>query len=67
MEVFLEASSQGSLNGTIVRVISNRPDAQGIVTASERGIATAVIDHKKFETRAFDAALAEEVASASRM
>ena len=65
MEVFLEASSQGLLNGTIVRVISNRPDAQGIITASERGIATAVIDHKKFETReAFDAALAEEVASA---
>lgn len=65
MEVFLEASSQGLLNGTIVRVISNRPDAQGIITANKRGIATAVIDHKKFETReAFDAALAEEVASA---
>ena len=65
MEVFLEASSQGLLNGTIVRVISNRPDAQGIVTANKRGVATAVIDHKKFETReAFDAALAEEVASA---
>ena len=65
MEVFLEASSQGLRNGTIVRVISNRPDAQGIVTANKRGIATAVIDHKKFETReAFDAALAEEVASA---
>ena len=65
MEVFLEASSKGLLNGTIVRVISNRPDAQGIVTANKRGIATAVIDHKKFETReAFDAALAEEVASA---
>lgn len=65
MEVFLEASSQGLLNGTIVRVISNRPNAQGIVTANKRGIATAVIDHKKFETReAFDAALAEEVASA---
>lgn len=65
MEVFLEASSQGLLNGTIVRIISNRPDAQGIVTANKRGIATAVIDHKKFETReAFDAALAEEVASA---
>ena len=65
MEVFLEASSRGLLNGTIVRVISNRPDAQGIVTANKRGIATAVIDHKNFETReAFDAALAEQVASA---
>ena len=65
MEVFLEASSRGLLDGTIVRVISNRPDAQGIVTAKQRGIATAVIDHKTFKTReAFDAALAQEVATA---
>lgn len=65
MEVFLEASNRGRLNGNIVKVISNRPNAQGIVTARERGIATAVIDHQAFDTReAFDAALAEEVASA---
>lgn len=65
MEVFLEASRQGMLDGTIVRVISNRPDAQGIDTAKRRGIATAVIDHETFDTReAFDAALAAEVASA---
>lgn len=64
MEVFLEASSRSQLDGNIVKVISNRPNAQGIVTARERGIATAVIDHQEFDTReAFDAALAEEVAS----
>ena len=65
MEVFLEASRRGLLDGTIVSVISNQPDAQGIVTARQRGVATSVIDHKEFETReAFDAALAEEVAAA---
>jgi len=65
MEVFLEARRRGLLDGTIVSVISNRPDAQGIVTARQRGVATSVIDHKEFETReAFDAALAEEVAAA---
>lgn len=64
MEVFLEASNRSQLDGNIIKVISNRPNAQGIVTARERGIATAVIDHQEFDTReAFDAALAEEVAS----
>jgi len=66
MEVFLDASSRGLLDGAIVRVISNRPDAQGIVTAKQHGIATTVIDHKQFETReSFDAALADEVATAN--
>lgn len=64
MEAFLEASNRSQLDGNIIKVISNRPNAQGIVTARERGIATAVIDHQEFDTReAFDAALAEEVAS----
>ena len=65
MEVFLEASDRGLIAGNIVCVISNRPNAQGIVTARQRGIATAVIDHQDFDTReAFDAALAEAVATA---
>lgn len=64
MEVFLEASDRGLIAGNIVCVISNRPNAQGIVTARQRGIATAVIDHQDFDTReAFDAALAQEVAA----
>ena len=64
MEVFLEASDRGLIAGNIVCVISNRPNAQGIVTARKRGIATAVIDHQDFNTReAFDAALAQEVAA----
>ena len=63
-EVLLEASDRGLIAGNIVCVISNRPNAQGIVTARQRGIATAVIDHQDFDTReAFDAALAQEVAA----
>ncbi|QKJ65555.1 phosphoribosylglycinamide formyltransferase [Deefgea piscis] len=42
----------------IAAVISNRPDAAGLAWAAERGITTAVLDHKAFVGRdAFDAAL----------
>jgi phosphoribosylglycinamide formyltransferase 1 len=40
-------------------VVSNRPDAQGLEYAASQGIATHVVDHKRFATReAFDDALA---------
>lgn len=42
----------------VAAVISNKADAQGLVFAREQGIATAVLDHKVFESReAFDAEL----------
>jgi phosphoribosylglycinamide formyltransferase-1 len=45
-------------------VISNRPSAEGLVYASERGLPTAVIDHRAHPSREdFDAALAEEIES----
>jgi len=44
----------------IAAVISNRPDAAGLAWAAERGITTAVLDHKLFADRAaFDVALAK--------
>jgi len=47
------------------KVISNRPEAGGLDWAKERGIATAVVDHKAFTDReSFDAALASEIGSA---
>ena len=53
------------LPGHCVGVISNRPEAAGLAWAAERGIPTAVIDHKDksaYPTReAFDAALAAEL------
>lgn len=43
-------------------VISNQPGAGGLAIAARRGIATAVVDHRRFATReAFDAALAHEI------
>lgn len=43
-------------------VISNRADAKGLAIAASRGVATRVVEHRKFPSReAFDAALAEEI------
>ena len=49
---------QEKLGARVVAVISNKPDAQGLVLAAGLGLATQVVDHKRFESReAFDAAL----------
>ena len=46
----------------VVAVIANRPDAAGLQFAAQHGIATAVVDHKAFESRnAFDAALTQAI------
>ena len=43
-------------------VISNIADAAGLALAARRGVATGVVEHRRFATReAFDAALAAEV------
>lgn len=43
-------------------VISNQPGAGGLAIAARRGVATTVVDHRRFATReAFDAALAHEI------
>jgi phosphoribosylglycinamide formyltransferase-1 len=43
-------------------VISNQPGAGGLAIAARRGVATAVVEHRRFSTReAFDAALADEI------
>jgi phosphoribosylglycinamide formyltransferase-1 len=43
-------------------VISNRADAEGLVLAAGRGVATRVVEHRGHATReAFDAALAAEI------
>lgn len=43
-------------------VISNKADAAGLVVAAHRGVATGVVEHRRFATRAaFDAALAAEI------
>lgn len=43
-------------------VISNRADAKGLAIAASHGVATRVVEHRRFPSReAFDAALAEEI------
>ena len=51
-----------TLDARVTAVISNRPDAGGLVLARERQIAAEVVDHKGFPTREFfDAALADAI------
>jgi phosphoribosylglycinamide formyltransferase-1 len=46
----------------IRKVVSNRPEASGLDYAKQRGIATAVVDHKAWPDReSFDAALQREI------
>lgn len=45
-----------------ITVISNRPEAAGLDYARQHGLATAVVDHRGYASRAeFDAALAEVI------
>jgi len=47
----------------IVAVIGNRPQAEGLAYARERGLTAVVLDHTEYPDRAaFDARLADEVA-----
>jgi phosphoribosylglycinamide formyltransferase-1 len=53
---------QDKFGARVAAVISNKPDAPGLVIAAEQGIATQVVDHKTFATRqAFDAALSNAI------
>ncbi|XZG70047.1 phosphoribosylglycinamide formyltransferase [Chitinibacteraceae bacterium HSL-7] len=57
----MQAIVDAQLPGTrVAAVIANRPDAAGLAWAAERGVDTAVLDHKPFDNRAdFDSALAD--------
>lgn len=58
----MQALIDAKLPGRCAAVISNRPDAPGLVWAQARGVPTAVVDHKDYPSRdAFDAALTAEI------
>ena len=58
----MEAILDAALPLNIKAVISNRPDAGGLTAASQRGVATRVVDHTTHALReTFDAALAEAI------
>jgi phosphoribosylglycinamide formyltransferase-1 len=62
MEAIVLACAREAWPARIAAVISNRADASGLAFAQQQGIATAVVDHKAFESRvAFDAALAATI------
>jgi phosphoribosylglycinamide formyltransferase 1 len=64
MRSLVQACATQGWNARVAAVISNRADAPGLAFARARGIATQVVDHRGFATRAeFDAALADAVAS----
>jgi phosphoribosylglycinamide formyltransferase-1 len=64
MEAIVRACAGERWDARIAAVISNRADAAGLSFARAHGIATAVVDHRAFASRAeFDAALAREIES----
>jgi phosphoribosylglycinamide formyltransferase-1 len=64
MEAIVKACAVQGWPAEVAAVISNRPDASGLAFAAGMGIATAVVDHKAFDSRdAFDAELARVIDS----
>ncbi len=62
MEAIVQACAQEQWPARVVAVVSNKADAAGLRFAADRGIATAVVDHRQFDNReAFDAELARVV------
>ena len=58
MMSLVEAANAPGYPAEIVSVISNRPDAAGLVWAAARGIPAIALDHKEYATRtAFEAKL----------
>jgi len=51
MLALMAACKRPDFPAEIVLVLSNRPDAKGLVSAKEAGIATEIVDHKGFSSR----------------
>ncbi|MBU2984478.1 phosphoribosylglycinamide formyltransferase [Saccharophagus degradans] len=62
LQAIIDGQQDGSLPIEIAAVISNKPGVKGLQRAETANIATAVVDHKQFESReSFDAALQLEI------
>lgn len=65
MEALIGAASDPAYPALIALVISNRPDAAGLVRAKAAGISTAIVDHREYAERAdFDTALDRQLGAA---
>lgn len=62
MEAIHQRCAEQGWPAQVVAVIANRPQAAGLAWAARHGIATEVVDHKRYPAReAFDDALAEAI------
>ena len=52
LQALIDAARRPGFPARIALVVSNRPEALGLRRAAEAGIATAVIDHRAYPTRA---------------
>lgn len=60
MQALIDACTDGDLAAQVSIVISNNPDAEGLVLAREAGIDVRCIDHRNYNTREdFDQALVD--------
>lgn len=60
LQAILDQTRAGKINGEIVAVISNRPDAYGLTRAEQAGVDARLLDHRPFADREhFDQALME--------
>ena len=55
LQAIIDAAAAGRINGEIVVVVSNEPEAYGLIRASEHGIDSVTVNHRDFsERRDFD-------------
>ena len=63
MEALIEACAAPDFPAEISVVLSNKPDAQGLNTARDHGLATLCVDHTLYDTKAaFEAAMVSALA-----
>lgn len=66
LQAIIDSCANNEINGEIVAVLSNRPDAYGLTRAESAGIPSVLLDHKSYASRdLYDSALASKVASFS--
>ncbi len=62
LQAIIDQCAAGNINAEIKAVISNRPDAYGLVRANKAGVPSIVVDHKHYSDRAsFDAQLEQSI------
>ena len=62
MEILARTCQAGTIPARVAAVISNNPQAKGLVRAAEMGLHTAVVDHRAYAERTeFETALAQQI------